>query len=110
MDVTDWETADSLVPAYSFSGLKEGTYQITLTLTENTGYTTVFQKEYTVKVQAAPVPVTVAPAVVSGKADISGDVITLTEGTAARSLFSRLRRLTFLGINTLSASRKALCL
>ena len=36
---------------------------ITLTLTENTGYTTVFQKEYTVKVQAAPVPVTVAPAV-----------------------------------------------
>ena len=56
VDVTDWETADSLVPAYSFSGLKEGTYQITLTLTENTGYTTVFQKEYTVKVQAAPVP------------------------------------------------------
>ena len=35
VDVTDWETADSLVPAYSFSGqLKEGTYQITLTLTE----------------------------------------------------------------------------
>ena len=29
VDVTDWETADSLVPAYSFSGLKEGTYQIT---------------------------------------------------------------------------------
>ena len=87
VDVTDWETADSLVPAYSFSGLKEGTYQITLTLTENTGYTTVFQKEYTVKVQAAPVPVTVAPAGVSGKADISGDVITLTEGTAATIAF-----------------------
>ena len=87
VDVTVWETADSLVPAYSFSGLKEGTYQITLTLTENTGYTTVFQKEYTVKVQAAPVPVTVAPAVVSGKANISGDVITLTEGTAATIAF-----------------------
>ena len=38
VDVTDWETADSLVPAYSFSGLKEGTYQITLTLTENANY------------------------------------------------------------------------
>ena len=53
VDVTDWETADSLVPAYSFSGLKEGTYQITLTLTENTGYTTVFEKEYTVQVVAS---------------------------------------------------------
>lgn len=97
VDVTDWETADSLVPAYSFSGLKEGTYQITLTLTENTGYTTVFQKEYTVKVQAAPVPVTVAPAVVSGKANISGDVITLTEGTAATIAFQPSQELDILG-------------
>ncbi len=31
-DVTDWETADTLVPTYFFSGeLKEGTYQIALT-------------------------------------------------------------------------------
>ena len=53
-DVTDWETADTLVPTYFFSGeLKEGTYQIALTLTENTGYTTVFEKEYTVQVVAS---------------------------------------------------------
>ena len=54
VDVTDWETADTLVPTYFFSGeLKEGTYQIALTLTENTGYTTVFEKEYTVQVVAS---------------------------------------------------------
>ena len=53
-DVTDWETADTLVPTYFFSGeLKEGTYQIALNLTENTGYTTVFEKEYTVQVVAS---------------------------------------------------------
>ena len=55
-------------------------------------------------------PVTVAPAVVSGKANISGDVITLTEGTAATIAFQPSPALDILGINTLSASRKALCL
>ncbi len=65
VDETDWLTADFLVPTYSFSDqLKEGTYQITLTLTENTEYTTVFQKDYTVKVVAPEAVVPETPDVV----------------------------------------------
>ncbi len=110
VDVTDWETADSLVPAYSFSGLKGRHLSDHPDPDGKHRDTTVFQKEYTVKVQAAPCRLLWLPAVVSGKANISGDVITLTEGTAATIAFQPSPALDILGINTLSASRKALCL
>ncbi len=52
-DVTDWLTADYLVPTYAFGSLAAGTYDFTLTLTENTNYETVFQKVYQIKVEEA---------------------------------------------------------
>lgn len=57
-DQTDWETADYLVPTYTFNATTVGSFAFTLTITDNdNGYATVFQQEYTVVVnEPEPTP------------------------------------------------------
>lgn len=43
---------DSLVPTYRFGNLTAGTYEFTLTISENENYETVYQKTYTLDVKA----------------------------------------------------------